>query len=91
MFVHRLGEADVRDVDRRKEGAMITDENVAIARVVRMVKEQKVTAVTGRDIAIRADSICVHGDGAKALAFVQKIREALTKEGIEICSLDEIV
>ncbi len=91
VFADRGYEEDGSLVDRRKEGAMITDENVAIARVVRMVKEQKVTAVTGRDIAIRADSICVHGDGAKALAFVQKIREALTKEGIEICPLEEIV
>ena len=73
------------------EGAMITDEQEAIDRVIRMVKEKKVTAVTGRDISIQADSVCVHGDGVKALAFVEKIRAALQKEEIQICSLDEIV
>jgi UPF0271 protein len=78
-------------VDRRKEGAMITDENKAIARVIRMIKEGKVTAVTGKDIPIQADSVCVHGDGAKALAFVEKIRAALLQEGIEICPLEQIV
>ena len=56
-----------------------------------MVKEKKVTAVTGKDIPIQADSICVHGDGAKALAFVEKIREAFEKEGIQISPLDEFV
>jgi UPF0271 protein len=56
-----------------------------------MVKEQKVTAITGKDIDITADSICVHGDGAKALAFVERIRKTLVEEGVEICSLDEIV
>jgi UPF0271 protein len=91
VFADRGYEEDGTLVDRRKEGAMITDENVAIARVVRMIKEGKVTAVTGKDIDIQADSVCVHGDGEKALAFVNKIREALTQEGIEICSLDQIV
>jgi UPF0271 protein len=91
VFADRGYEEDGTLVDRRKEGAMITDENIAIARVVRMVKEGKVTAVTGKDIDIQADSVCVHGDGPKALAFVEKIRAALTQEGIEICSLDKIV
>jgi UPF0271 protein len=91
VFADRGYEEDGTLVDRRKDGAMITDENLAISRVVRMIKEQKVTAVTGKDIPIRADSVCVHGDGEKALAFVEKIRTALKNEGIEICSLDKIV
>jgi UPF0271 protein len=91
VFADRGYEEDGTLVDRKKEGAMITDENVAIARVVRMVKEGKVTAVTGKDIDIQADSVCVHGDGEKALAFVEKIRAALEKEGIAICPLEEIV
>ena len=91
VFADRGYEEDGTLVDRRKEGAMITDEQEAIDRVIRMVKEKKVTAVTGRDIPIQADSVCVHGDGVKALAFVEKIRAALQKEEIQICSLDEIV
>ena len=91
VFADRGYEEDGTLVDRRKEGAMITDEQEAIDRVIRMVKEKKVTAVTGRDIPIQADSVCVHGDGVKSLAFVEKIRAALQKEEIQICSLDEIV
>ena len=91
VFADRGYEEDGTLVDRRKEGAMITDEQEAIDRVIRMVKEKKVTAVTGRDISIQADSVCVHRDGVKALAFVEKIRAALQKEEIQICSLDEIV
>lgn len=91
VFADRAYEEDGSLVDRRKDGAMITDENLAIERVVRMVKEQRVTAITGREIPMKADSVCVHGDGEKALAFVEKIRERLTEEGIAICPLDEIV
>lgn len=91
VFADRAYEADGTLVNRRKEGAMITDEEEAISRVIRMVKEKKVTAVTGNDISIEADSVCVHGDGQKALAFVERIRAALQKEGIAICPLAEIV
>lgn len=91
IFADRAYEKDGSLVDRRKEGAMITDENEAIARVVRIIKEHKVKAITGEEITLEADSVCVHGDGAKALAFVQKIRERLTAEGIAICPLQDIV
>lgn len=63
---------------------MIEDEDEAIARVIRMVTEGKVTANDGTDIAIQADSVCVHGDGPKALAFVEKIAHpAGSRGGIE--------
>ena len=78
-------------MNRRYPGAVITDEEEAIRRVIRMVKEQKVETITGKDIAIRADSVCVHGDGEKALAFVEKIRRALQEEGVLIQPLDSFI
>lgn len=91
VFADRAYEEDGSLVARSKPGAMITDEDEAIARVLRMVKEGKVTAITGKDIAIKADSICVHGDGPKALEFVKKIRERLESEGIEIVTIKEVL
>ncbi|MBU3839869.1 MAG: LamB/YcsF family protein [Candidatus Ruminococcus intestinipullorum] len=82
VFADRGYEEDGSLVNRKKAGAFIHDENEAITRVIRMVKEGKVTAVTGKDIEIQADSICVHGDGEKALLFVEKIRNAFEAEGI---------
>lgn len=91
FFADRAYEEDGSLVNRRKEGAMITDEDLAIERVIRVIKEQKVTAITGKDISLNIDSICVHGDGAKALEFVKRIRERLTEEGIEITNLKNII
>ena len=76
---------------RGLEGAVIHDEQEAISRTVRMVKEHKVTAADGSDIEIIPDSICVHGDNVKALAFVTQIRSALEAEGITIAPLSKIV
>ena len=56
-----------------------------------MVKEHKVTAADGNDIEIIPDSICVHGDNEKALAFVTQIRAALEAEGVEIAPLSAII
>ena len=63
---------------------MITDEDASIAQVLSMVLDHKVTCLSGKVISIKADSICVHGDGPKALLFVQKIRKALAEKGVEI-------
>ena len=84
VFADRAYEDDGSLVARTKEGSMITDENEAVSRVLRMIKENKVRTVTGKDIYIKADSVCVHGDGEKALAFVEKIRTKLAENGIDV-------
>ena len=84
VFADRAYNEDGTLVSRKLPGAVITDEALAVQRVLQMVSEQKVTSITGKDITIRPDSICVHGDNQKALQFVQKIRDALIKEKIEI-------
>ena len=90
VFADRGYEEDGSLVARSKVGAFIHDETEAVDRVVRMIRENKVTAVTGKDINIQADSICVHGDGENALLFVEKIRQRLIAEGIEICPLRQL-
>ena len=84
VFADRAYEEDGTLVSRSKPGAMITDEQEAVQRVIRMVTEGKVTAISGKDIPIRAESICVHGDGEKAVAFARMIRRELEQRGIRI-------
>ncbi|MGN0776948.1 MAG: LamB/YcsF family protein [Candidatus Ventricola sp.] len=87
VFADRGYQSDGTLVPRSKPGAMITDEDEAIARVIRMAKEGVVRSVDGVDVPLTADSVCVHGDGEKALAFVRRIRAALTDAGIEVKAL----
>lgn len=49
-----------------------------------MVKEGKVAAINGQDIPIQADTICIHGDGPKALAFAEALKSRLEEENIRI-------
>lgn len=84
VFADRSYESDGTLVKRQKEGAMITDIALAVDRVVQMVTEGKVMSIDGQDIAIQADSICVHGDSDKALDFVREIRQGLNNKGVKI-------
>lgn len=71
-------------VPRSQPGALIDDEDFAVRRVVRVVREGSIESATGKTIAIQADTVCVHGDNAHALAFAAKIRAALAEAGIAI-------
>lgn len=91
VFADRAYNDDGSLISRKQEGAVITDENLAIKRIVKMIKENKVTSINGKEIEIIPQSICVHGDNLKALEFVKKIRETLEREGILIKPLSSIV
>lgn len=91
VFADRAYEEDGSLVSRKKEGAMITDANEAIGRVIEMVKEGTVTAITGKKIEICADSICVHGDSVHAVEFARLLNWSLTAENIQIAPLTEVI
>jgi len=84
IFADRAYMDDLSLAPRKLPGAMITDEEAAIRRCIRMVKEGVVTGLSGKELEITGDTLCVHGDGPKALEFVRRIREAFLEEGIEI-------
>lgn len=87
VFADRRYEDDGQLVSRKEPDAVISDSDEALNQVVKMVTENKVISKNNKEITLQSDTICVHGDGAHALEFVTKIREKLTKEGIDIQSL----
>ena len=87
VFADRAYEDDGALTPRSLPGSVITDEEQAIARVLQMVREGTVTARSGKTIPICADSICLHGDGVKAVEFAARIRKELTSNGVEIVPL----
>ena len=91
VFADRAYQADGTLVPRSKEGAVIHDKDEAIRRTIRMVKEGKVTAITGEEVDLKADSVCVHGDNPSAVEFVKNIRAAMQAEGVEIAPIAAIV
>ena len=68
--------------------ALITDEETAIARAVNTIKTGKVLSYSGKEIEVKADTICVHGDTSQALAYVHRVREAFYRADIAIVPVD---
>ena len=87
VFADRGIEPDGSLTPRGQAGAMIEDEELAVARVLRMVLEGKVACRGGGDLAVRADTVCIHGDQPKALAFARRLREALAGAGVTVRQL----
>lgn len=69
---------------RNLPGALIEDAGVSVQQVLRMVKEQNVVAVSNKIIPIKAETICIHGDGAHAIEFAQTINRTLKENHIAI-------
>ncbi len=87
VFADRACQEDGHLVSRQQPGAVITDSTKVAERVVKMVKEQKITAINGVEIDIELDTICVHGDTAGAVEHVRQIAALLKHEGVEIVPL----
>lgn len=83
-FLDRGYRDDGTLVPRDQPGALIDDPAVAAARALSLVRDRMVDTVSGASISVRADSFCVHGDGARAAAVLRGVRERLTAEGIRI-------
>jgi UPF0271 protein len=84
VFADRTYQSNGSLTARTQPNALITDENVAVAQVLRMVREGAVRAVDGTDVSIKADTVCLHGDGPHPVEFAQKMNTKLKAEGFWI-------
>ncbi|WP_372887311.1 LamB/YcsF family protein [Shimia sp.] len=71
-------------VPRGTEGAMIHDPEEAAERLIGFLKTGRMPVVDGAPIALRAQSICVHGDSPGAVRMATTIRQRLEDEGITL-------
>ena len=52
-----------------------------------MAREGVVIASDGRPLELRADTLCLHGDGPRALAIARAVRAALERGGVRVEAL----
>ncbi|MEO8945025.1 MAG: 5-oxoprolinase subunit PxpA [Gemmatimonadaceae bacterium] len=83
-FVDRAYQTDGTLVPRNTHGAVLSDIPEIAERAFRMVQTGTVSSIDGRDIAVRAESLCTHGDGPNALAIVRAVRHRLEQAGVRI-------
>jgi len=89
IFADRAYNDDATLVARGQPGAVIHDPEVAATRISEMVKQQAIITTSGKRIAARIDTICVHGDTANAIQIAGAVKSALIADGTTICRLSE--
>lgn len=82
VFADRTYQADGNLTPRNQPNALIQDAEKAVSQVLEMVENQQVTATNGEKVALKAETVCIHGDGANALEFATKIRRELIENNI---------
>lgn len=87
IFADRAYNADATLVDRRNPGALIQSPEIAAPRIVRMLEDGAIHAEDGTRIPTRIDTICVHGDGAKALEIARSVRTGLESAGFSVAKM----
>ncbi|HDR7848845.1 5-oxoprolinase subunit PxpA [Bacillus toyonensis] len=86
VFADRTYKQDGTLTSRTEKNALITDEGEAIKQVLQMVKEGYVETVNGEKVTVRAQTICLHGDGEKAVQFAERIYRTFELNGVSICA-----
>ena len=71
-------------VSRTRPDALLRDPKEGAQRVLRMLREGKVRSVEGRDVDVRGETICVHGDTPGAVEFARELRTQLEHDGVRI-------
>lgn len=87
VFADRAYDPDGSLTSRAKPGSVIHDTPQVVERAIRMVTDRTVLAVDGSTIALRADTICLHGDTPGAAEHARAVRAGLEKAGIRVKNL----
>jgi 5-oxoprolinase (ATP-hydrolysing) subunit A len=84
VFAERSYAADGQLLARSAQGAVIASLGASIAQTLDLALHGRVRAVDGSPLALRADTLCLHGDRDDAAAFAHALRKALETAGVDI-------
>ena len=87
-FADRRYRRDGSLVSRSEAGAVITDPDEAAEQAVMLARDHAVVARDGTRLALRADTLCLHGDTPGITAIARRLHERFRAEGIRIAPLE---
>jgi UPF0271 protein len=87
VFADRTYQTNGSLTPRTEPNALIVDRQQSLSQILQMINQSSITSINGETIPIKAETICVHGDGEHALEFAENIRRVLNEAGITIRSI----
>lgn len=89
VFADRNYMPDGSLVPRDQSEALLHDPEEAANRVFGMLRDNRVRAIDGSEIAVEVDTICVHGDTPGAVEFARELRIALHQMGVVVAAFQK--
>ncbi|MGP9022025.1 LamB/YcsF family protein [Streptomyces sp. BR1] len=83
-FADRAYTAHGTLVPRGGDGAVVSDPDAVVERSVAMARSGTVLARSGETVAVRARSLCLHGDTPGAVGLARRVRERLEGAGVRV-------
>ena len=83
-FADRNYNTDLTLVSRKNKNALITNKEILMQHLLKMITEKKVISIDGVEVEIIADTFCVHGDNSNAKNLLKFMHKKLLKNGIKI-------
>ena len=90
IFADRNYEDNGNLVSRSKPNALITDPELAKMHVLKMVKNQALNCLSGKQIPCEIDSICIHGDNKSSLETAKAIKNNLVHNELILKPLNKM-
>jgi UPF0271 protein len=85
-FADRAYEPDGSLCNRALPGAVLDSPELASAQAVSLVMRKRVLTASS-ELAISADTLCIHSDTSQAAAIARRIREQLAASGVDVRAL----
>ncbi len=86
VFADRGYSDDGTLAPRDKPGGMIEDAAASAKQALAMIEEGYVTSLSGKRVAVAADTMCLHGDQPGAVTFAKRLRETFKERGISVAA-----
>ena len=90
IFADRNYEDNGNLVSRKKPNALITDPEACQEHVFKMVQNQALNCLSGKQIPCDIDSVCIHGDNTSSLNTAIAIKNKLINNNFELKALNKM-
>lgn len=87
VFADRNYEEDGTLTPRTHPDALIEEDKQVIERLIFMITKGKIKARTGQELTVNVDTVCVHGDGARAVSLLSSLQKQLIHNEITVAAI----
>jgi UPF0271 protein len=84
VFADRSYQNDGSLTPRTESNALIESTKEAVNQVIMLIEKQCVISTDGKEVPLKANTICIHGDGNHAVKFAEELKNALQSRNIFI-------